>query len=165
MHQDKPSRESSMKLSHVVVLSIIGMLTTSLSVLVFTSPRQISQDALTSNEMETTPYEVPLSTIPKQTLTVEPPLAVTSTIPNPNEPPQLKRAKQQATAPETAELLLFAPNEPCTFYVDGKYVQGSEAVSLFASLGEHVVRCERPNGRSVVQRVSVGSEARNPYFF
>jgi hypothetical protein len=183
MHQDKPSREPSMKLSHVVILSLIGMLVTSLSVLVFTSPRQAPQDALTSNESEpavdpsSNPVPPPKSN--KQEPTAEPSTTPLQSTPEPEATasnityrasrfakPIPSQVMEELSKYKNREILeLSAPNEPCKFFVDGERVVGSEFANLFVVVGVHVVRCERSNGRVREQRVDVRPNVRTTVTF
>ncbi len=159
-----------MKLPHVVVLSIIGMAVTSLSVLVFTSRRQVStHDTLTSNESEAVvePSTSPVPQ-PRLTLTTEPSATASSLAPQASvfgKPMPSQIGQMLREYKDHALLVLFAPNEPCTFFVDGKPVIGSEVSNLYVSVGVHVIRCERSNGRVNEQRVDVVPDARNPVFF
>lgn len=64
-----------------------------------------------------------------------------------------------------AHLELSAPNEPCTFFVDGERAIGFTVANLFVPVGVHVVRCERSNGRVHEQRVDVLPEVRTTVSF
>ena len=176
MSQDKPSRETSMKLTHVVILSIIGMLTTSLSVLVFMPRRQAtSQDDLTSNEVEPTSSPVP-STVPKPSSVPNSPI-----LPEPNStgsvPVHIASAFDKLPPPQmieiireykdTAVVVLLAPNEPCVFFVDGRSVSllSSERAHLLLPIGGHEVICERSNGQKITQKIHVSQDTKNQLTF
>jgi hypothetical protein len=152
-----------MKLPHVVILSIIGMLTTSLSVLVFTSPQQVSQDALTSNQLDSMVAPT-ASSLPRLTLKVEPEATVSS--PLPTTTPKTPTADHTANAKHeaTGSLFLFAVEKPCAFVLDGKpVVQGNEP--LFVPLGPHKVRCERQSGDTIEREIDVSEETINTELF
>lgn len=150
-----------MKLSHVIVLSIIGMLVASLSVLVFTSPRQVSpRDALTSNESEAVvePSTSPVPQ-PRLTLTTEPETTASTDVPRTNSKPH------EVTERRVGWLQLTAVSEPCSFFVDGKPVKLENDVPLFVRVGPHKVKCVHPNGDTIEKRIEVVDEAINPVFF
>jgi hypothetical protein len=148
-----------MKLPHVVVLSIIGMLVASLSVLVFTSPRRTSSEVdLTSNETEPV-VELSASPAPKLTLVLEPVTTASSIFPRTNSTGQAAVEKRGGFG----SLQLTATDGPCSFFVDGKPVTND--APLMVRIGPHKVRCERPNGDAIEKRVEVVEEAINPVFF
>lgn len=142
-----------MKLPHVVVLSVIGMAVTSLSVLVFTSPRRAAQDNLTSNETEPS-IVASVSPTPRLSLVLE-------TDTTPSSVPRRIRAKGKEQ--RLGSVHLTSTGEPCSFFIDGKPVK--DDVPLAVPVGPHKVRCERPNGDAIEKRVEVVEEAINPVFF
>ena len=148
-----------MKLPHVIVLSIIGMLVASLSVLVFTSPRRTSSEVdLTSNETEPV-VELSASPAPKLTLVLEPVTTASSIVPRTNSTERAAVEKRGGFG----SLQLTATDGPCSFFVDGKPVAND--APLMVRIGSHKVRCERPNGDAIEKRVEVVEEAINPVFF
>jgi hypothetical protein len=147
-----------MKLPHVIVLSIIGMVVASLSVFVFTSPRQTSSEVdLTSDETETV-VELSASPAPKLSLVLEPEATASSIVPRTN-------STEQAADEEFGSLQLIAVDEPCSFFIDGKPVKIENNVPLMVRIGPHKVRCERPNGDTVEKGIEVVEETINPVFF
>lgn len=149
-----------MKLPHVIVLSIIGMLVTSLSVLVFTARRQVPpQDALTPNEVEPVPNEAPVASIPKPNVSVEPPssIALPASAPEPSPldsmPPELRKLIGSGKAQPF--LRLMSATELCDYYVDAKNVGFGGIVLLGAPIGRHVVQCHRPNGEVLIKSIDV----------
>lgn len=149
-----------MKLPHVIVLSIIGMLVASLSVLVFTSPRQASQNDLTSNELEAV-VEPSTTPIPRPRLMLTTELETTPS----TQAPRTNSKPQEVTEQRVGWLQLTAVNEPCSFFVDGKPVQLKNDVPLFVRVGPHKIKCVHPNGDTLEKRIDVVDEAINPVFF
>jgi hypothetical protein len=150
-----------MKLPHVIALSIIGMLVTSLSVLVLTSSRGASSAVdLTSNELEPV-VELSATPTPKLTLTLEPVTTASSVVPRTNSTEQAAIERREAFG----SLQLTAVDKPCSFFIDGKPIKVENEVPLMVRIGSHKVRCERPNGDAIEKRVEVVEEAINPVFF
>lgn len=142
-----------MKLPHVIVLSIIGMLVTSLSVLVFTARRQVPpQDALTSNESEAVvePSTSPVPR-PKLTLTTEPNATSSNVVPWTNSS-QNARSDTETKQESRGWLQLTKVSEPCSFTMCGR---DEPCVGDFRLLSRHaepetLTICKRANGFSVL---------------
>ncbi|HRI68067.1 MAG TPA: hypothetical protein PK156_27710 [Polyangium sp.] len=159
-----------MKLSNVIVLSIVGMLATSLSVLLFTSRPQASPDDLTSNELGLRLAHKP-STTPKLNLILEPDAVASMTTPRPNSPGQTApSAAYDGNDDEKIEekqgpLQLTSEDEPCSFSIDGKPVTIIGNVPLMVRIGPHKVKCERPNGEVIETQVDVVEGVLSPVSF
>lgn len=167
MRQDKPSREPTMKLPHVIVLSLIGMLTTSLSVLVFTSPRQPPQDTLTSNETDSSIIPS-ASPTPRLSLSVEPVLTVPSVslsapiAPIQRDSPTTPTAQRRRSvfetlgnnSPNLGKLQLVTASNPCMFFVDGEPVMLAKSVILPVFPGAYAVKCQHAD-RTIEQGANV----------
>jgi hypothetical protein len=154
-----------MKLSHVIVLSIIGMIVASLSVLAFTSPRGASSDVdLTSNEMEPS-IVASVSTTPRLSLVLEPDAIASSNVPRANPTGQTASSAAYENREAFGSLQLTAVEEPCSFSIDGKPVKIENDVPLMVRTGRHKVTCERPNGDVIETQVDVVEDAINPVFF
>lgn len=153
-----------MKLSHVVIFSIIGMGVTSLSVLVLTSSRQASSDDLTSNEPELR-LAHSTSTTPRLSLILEPDTAASIRIPRTNPAVHAAPGAAYENRETFAPLQLTAVDEPCSFSIDGKPVTVEKNVPLMVRIGPHKVKCERPNGDVTETLVEVVEEQINPVSF
>lgn len=160
-----------MKLPHVVVFSVLGMSLSSFSVLLFTSSRRASNDALTSNDDTLTSNEedslvVPTaSTPPRLTLKVEPDATVSSPFPTTTRETQLADYTANAKHEPTGSLFLIAVEQPCAFVLDGKPIEAQGDAPLFVRLGPHKVRCERQGGDTIERQIEVIEEGINTELF
>lgn len=149
-----------MKLSNVIVLSIIGMLVTSLSVLMFTTTRQVPPDDLTSNELA-----IEQKPTTKLNLILEPDTVASVVIPQTNPPGQTAPSAAYDGDEKFGTLQITTEDEPCSFSIDGKPVSVESSLPMMVRIGSHKVKCERPNGDIIETQVDIAEGVLSPVSF